>query len=140
MNARQLATDLHLNLNEIKFLTTQSTQSASSASLSQNQTTIHQMKTKLINFLFTFFVFFGGFLGTLSVGYYFFWGETRHGGEYPMALAYHRKYLKTGDRHLKEEAEIHRRNADTLGYWGFLSAKLMLLALIGLKINNKSEE
>jgi len=97
------------------------------------------MNTKPINSVLIFFVFLGGFTGTLSLGYYFFWGETKYGGEYPMALAYHRKYLKTRDRHLKEEAEIHRRNADTLSYWGFLSAKIMLLALIGLKLNSKSE-
>jgi len=78
----------------------------------------------------------GGFTGTLSLGYYFFWGETKHGGEYPMALHYYREYLKTGDPHLKESAAIHRDNANTMAYWGFASAFLMSLSMIGVKIKS----
>ena len=81
-------------------------------------------------------VLLGGFTGTLSLGYYFFWGETKHGGEYPMALHYYREYLKTGNPHLKESAAIHRDNANTMAYWGFASAFLMSLSMIGVKIKN----
>mgnify|MGYP001198731415 FL=1 len=95
------------------------------------------MQTKLINAVLTSMVVLGGFTGTLSLGWYFFWGETKHGGEYPMALHYYREYLRTGDIHLKESAEIHRSNANTLSYWGFLSAQLMATGLIGVKLNNK---
>jgi hypothetical protein len=95
------------------------------------------MQTKLINAVLTSMVVLGGFTGTLSLGWYFFWGETKHGGEYPMALPYYREYLRTGDPQLKESAEIHRSNANTLSYWGFLSAQLMATSLIGVKLNNK---
>jgi len=97
------------------------------------------MKIKLINSLFVFFVFLGGFTGTLSLGWYFFWGETKHGGEYPMALHYYREYLRTDQLHLKDSAEIHRSNADTLSIWGFMSAQMMLMGLIGLKIKGNSK-
>lgn len=95
------------------------------------------MQKNLTNAALTCLVFLGGFTGTLSVGYYFFWGETRHGGEYPMALAYYRKYLQTRDPHFKESAAIHRDNANTMAQWGFLSAQQMALGMIGLKINSK---
>ena len=92
------------------------------------------MKNRIINMFFIWVVFLGGFTGTLSLGWYFFWGETKHGGEYPMALYYYREYLRTGQPHLKESAAIHRRNADTLSMWGFMSAILMTSGMIGLKI------
>lgn len=95
------------------------------------------MKLKLIDSIFVAMVFLGGFTGTLSVGWYFFWGETGHGGEYPMALHYYRKYLEVGDVHLKESAAIHRDNANTLSMWGFHSAQLMAMGLIGIKIQNR---
>lgn len=95
------------------------------------------MNKQLINSFFVFIVFLGGFTGTLSLGWYFFWGETKHGGEYPMALHYYREYLKTGDSHLRDSASIHRSNANTLSHWGFLSAQLMALGMIGVKMNNK---
>ena len=95
------------------------------------------MNAKLIHLFFVFVVFLSGFTGSLSLGWYFFWGETKHGGEYPMALHYYRKYLETGDIHLKESAAIHRDNANTLSYWGFLSAQLMTLGMIGVKITNR---
>ena len=94
------------------------------------------MSMKIINSCFVSMVLLGGFTGTLSLGWYFFWGETKHGGEYPMALHYYREYLRTGEPHLKESAAIHRSNADTLSYWGFMSAQLMTLGVIGLKIKN----
>ena len=53
-----------------------------------------------------------------------------------MALHYYREYLRIGEPHLKESATIHRSNADTLSYWGFMSAQLMTLGVIGLKIKN----
>ena len=53
-----------------------------------------------------------------------------------MALHYYREYLRTGEPHLKESAAIHRSNADTRSYWGFMSAQLMTLGVIGLKIKN----
>ena len=53
-----------------------------------------------------------------------------------MALHYYREYLKTGNPHLKESAAIHRSNADTLSQWGFMSALLMSLSMIGVKIKN----
>ena len=87
------------------------------------------------NAFFVLMICLGGFTGTLSLGWYFFWGETRLGGEYPMALHYYREYLRTGDTHLKESAAIHRSNADTLSHWGFMSAQIMLLGMIGLKID-----
>ena len=95
------------------------------------------MQTKLINAVLTSMVLLGGFTGTLSLGWYFFWGETKHGGEYPMALHYYREYLRTGQPHLKESAAIHRNNANTLSYWGFLSAQLMAISLVGVKMNKK---
>ena len=95
------------------------------------------MQTKLINAVLTSMVILGGFTGTLSLGWYFFWGETKHGGEYPMALHYYREYLRTGQPHLKESAAIHRSNANTLSYWGFLSAQLMAISLVGVKMNKK---
>ena len=88
------------------------------------------------NAFFVLLVCLGGFTGTLSLGWYFFWGETKHGGEYPMALHYYREYLRTGDSHLKDSAAIHRSNADTLAHWGFMSAQLMALGMIGVKIKN----
>lgn len=94
------------------------------------------MNKSLINAFLVSMVFLGGFTGSLSLGWYFFWGETKHGGEYPMALHYYRQYLKTGDLHLKESAAIHRDNANTLSYWGFLSAILMTTGMIGVKIKN----
>ncbi len=94
------------------------------------------MNKSLINAFLVSMVFLGGFTGSLSLGWYFFWGETKHGGEYPMALHYYRQYLKTGDPHLKESAAIHRDNANTLSYWGFLSAILMTTGMIGVKIKN----
>lgn len=94
------------------------------------------MNKSLINAFFVSMVFLGGFTGSLSLGWYFFWGETKHGGEYPMALHYYRQYLKTGDLHLKESAAIHRDNANTLSYWGFMSAILMTTGMIGVKIKN----
>lgn len=95
------------------------------------------MQTKLINAVLTSMVILGGFTGTLSLGWYFFWGETKHGGEYPMALHYYREYLRTGQPHLKESAAIHRSNANTLSYWGFLSAQLMAISLVGVKMSKK---
>jgi hypothetical protein len=94
------------------------------------------MNKSLINAFLVSMVFLGGFTGSLSLGWYFFWGETKHGGEYPMALHYYRQYLKTGDLHLKESAAIHRDNANTLSYWGFMSAILMTTGMIGVKIKN----
>ena len=92
------------------------------------------MKTPFINAFFIAMVCLGGFTGTLSLGYYFFWGETRHGGEYPMALHYYREYLRTGQTHLKESSAIHRDNANTMAHWGFMSAQLMALSMLGLKL------
>lgn len=91
------------------------------------------MNNRIINVFFICMVLLGGFTGTLSLGWYFFWGETKHGGEYPMALHYYREYLRTGQPHLKESAAIHRRNADTLSMWGFMSSILMTSGMIGLK-------
>ena len=54
-----------------------------------------------------------------------------------MALHYYRQYLETGNTHLKDSAAIHRENANTLSYWGFMSAQLMTLAMIGVTINKK---
>jgi len=54
-----------------------------------------------------------------------------------MALHYYREYLRTGDPHLKESAAVHRENSETLALWGFLSANLMALSLVGVKIKNK---
>ncbi len=95
------------------------------------------MNKKVINAFFVCMVFLGGFTGSLSVGWYFFWGETKHGGEYPMALHYYRQYLKTGDPHLKESAAIHRENAYSMSYLGFMSALLMTAGMIGVKIKNE---
>ena len=95
------------------------------------------MNYKLINATLAALCCFSGFTGTLSLGWYFIWGETRHGGEYPMALHYYREYLRTGEPHLKESAAIHRSNSETLALWGFMSANLMALSLIGMKINSR---
>jgi len=94
------------------------------------------MNKALINAFFVCMVFLGGFTGSVSLGWYFFWGETKYGGEYPMALHYYRQYLKTGNLHLKESAAIHRDNATTLSYWGFMSALLMTTGMIGVKIKS----
>ena len=95
------------------------------------------MNKSLIKYFFVAMVFLGGFTGSLSLGWYFFWGETNHGGEYPMALHYYREYLRTGQPHLKESAAIHRRNPDILSMWGFMSAILMTTGMIGLKIKSE---
>ena len=92
------------------------------------------MINRIINKFLIYIGLFGRFTGTLSLGWYFFWGETKHGGEYPMALHYYREYLCTGKPHLKESAAIHRMNADTLSLWGFISAILMTTGMIVLKI------
>ena len=97
------------------------------------------MNTKLTNTVLALLCCIGGFTGTLSIGWYFFWGETKHGGEYPMALHYYREYLRTGRHHLKESAAIHRSNSETLALWGFMSANLMALSLIGLKIKTTKD-
>ena len=91
------------------------------------------MNNRIINVFFICMVLLGGFTGTLSLDGYFFWGKTKHGGEYPMTLHYYRKYLRTGQPNLKESAAIHRRNADTLSIWGFMSSILMTSGMIGLK-------